>query len=539
MWPKFENYLTFSKTFGSHALSVMGGISYEKNSNGRSIDVKGTGYGGLAIPIKKVTLGSNPATVTGEGVWLTPTMSYFGRFNYSFKDRYLLTANFRADASYKFAPANRWGYFPSISAAWKIKEEAFLKDVNFISSLKLRVSWGRAGNDQINEFAYVSNVYTGGYSGGENLIVYPFGIDNALTSAGYGATVNTLPSTRIRWEETTTRGLGIDAGFLNDKLGLTFDYYDKNTDGILVPVPVPLSTGINNPTIKNAASVSNKGIDMQIYYKGSTSIGFDYSASFVAGYNKNKVISLGEGQPIYANSDQQIGYMNRTEAGKPIGYYYGYKTDGILYTQAEADSYNAKYGTTSSAGDYKFLDVNGDGLISDADRTNLGNAMPAWTYGLNLYFSYKGFDLQIAGSGVYGCELINYTRAYWLEGGVRPFNGSTTLLNRWKYDGDTQATLPRVANTDPNKNTRFSDRYIEDGSYGRLKTLTIGYTFNNKLFGNALQSLRIYTTMENLLLITKYKGFDPEVGGGTIARGLDTQGIPMPKNYLLGIQISF
>jgi TonB-linked SusC/RagA family outer membrane protein len=539
MWPKFENYLTFTKTIGAHALTVMGGISYEKGSNGRSISVKGTGYGGLSIPIKKVTLGSNPATVNGAGVWMSPGMSYFGRLNYSLMDRYLLTANFRADASYKFAPANRWGYFPSVSAAWKIKEEAFLKDINLISTMKLRVSWGKAGNDQINEFAYVSNVYTGGYSGGENLIIYPFGIDNALTSTAFGATVNTLPSSLIRWEETTTMGLGIDAGFFNDRLGLTIDYYNKITNGILVPVPVPLSTGINNPTIKNAASVTNKGIDMQLSYRGSTGFGLDYNTTLVAGYNKNNVKSLGEGQPIYANNNQEVGYVNRTEAGKPIGYYYGYKTDGILYTQTEADAYNEKYGTTSAAGDYKFLDVNGDGKISDADRTNLGNAMPAWTYGINLFFSYKGFDLQIAGSGVYGCELVNYNRAYWLEGGVRPFNGSATLLTRWRYDGDTEAKLPRVAKTDPNKNTRFSNRYVEDASYARLKTLTLGYTFNNKLFGNVLQSLRIYTTIENALLITKYTGYDPEVGGGTIGRGIDSQGIPMPRNFLFGVQLSF
>ncbi len=539
MWPKFENYMTFSKVIGAQSFSLMGGISYEKGSNGRSIDVKGTGYGGLAIPIKKVTLGTNPATVATEGVWTTPGMSYFGRLNYNLLDRYLITANFRADASYKFAPANRWGYFPSVSAAWKIKEEAFLKDVSFISTLKLRASWGKAGNDQINEFAYVSNVYTGGYSGGENLIVYPFGINNQLGSAGYGATVNTLPSTNIRWEETTSRGLGLDASFLNDRLDLTVDYYNKTTDGILVPVPVPLSTGINNPTIKNAASVSNKGIDMQLTFKGATEYGLEFNASLVAGYNKNKVESLGEGQPIYANSNQEVGFINRTEAGKPIGYYYGYKTDGILFSSAEAVDYNAKYGTSSVAGDYKFLDVNGDGKITDDDRTNLGNAMPAWTYGLNLYFSYKGFDLLIGGSGVYGCELVNYNRAYWLEGGVRPFNGSTTLLGRWKYDGDTQATLPGVAKTDPTKNTRFSNRYVEDASYARLKTLTLGYTFDKKLFGNTFQSLRLYVTIENSLLITKYTGYDPEVGGGTIGRGIDYQGIPMPKNYLFGIQVSF
>jgi hypothetical protein len=304
-------------------------------------------------------------------------------------------------------------------------------------------------------------------------------------------------------------------------------------------VPVPLSTGINNPTIKNAATVTNRGIDMQIAYRGSIVPGLDLNVSLVAGYNKNNVKSLGEGQPIVANTNQQTGYMSRTETGKPIGYFYGYKTDGILFTQAEADAYNEKYGQSSSAGDYKFLDVNGDGNITDADRTNLGNPMPSWTYGLNLFLNYKGFDFQLAVSGMYGNELINFNRAYWFEGGVRPFNGSTTLLNRWRYDGDTEAKLPRVAKTDPNKNTRFSNRYIEDGSFTRLKTITLGYSINNKWIGNIFQSLRIYATVENALTLTKYKGYDPEVGGGTTARGIDYSGVPMPKNYLLGVQVSF
>jgi TonB-linked SusC/RagA family outer membrane protein len=542
-FPKFENYLTYTKTLGPNTISAMAGISYENGSSGRSITVKGTGYGGESMPIKKVTVGSDIPVISNQSVFEHPGMSYFGRINYSLHNRYLLTANFRADASYKFAPANRWGYFPSISAAWRIKDEAFLRDVEFLSDLKIRASWGKAGNDQIIEYAYASNIYTGGYSGGDNIIIYPFGPNNSIDNAGYGASVNTLPSTDIRWEETTTKGLGFDFGFLKNQLLMTIDYYDKFTDGILIPVPVPLSTGINNPTIKNAATVTNRGVDMQLTYNGQITSEIGFSVSVVAGYNKNNVTSLGEGQPIFANTNQATGYMSRTESGKPIAYFFGYKTDGILYTQADADAYNEKYGQSSAAGDLKFLDINGDGNITDADRTELGNPMPSWTYGLNLTLLYKGFDFQLTGSGLYGNELINFNRAYWLEGGVRPFNGSTSLLNRWRYDGDIQATLPRVAKTDPNKNTRFSNRYVEDGSFARLKTITVGYTLDKKVLANVIQSLRVYTTIENAVTITKYKGYDPEVGdpdgSGTMDRGIDYSGIPLPRNYLLGVQVTF
>jgi len=282
---------------------------------------------------------------------------------------------------------------------------------------------------------------------------------------------------------------------------------------------------------------------MQLTYNGQITSEIGFSVSVVAGYNKNNVTSLGEGQPIFANTNQATGYMSRTESGKPIAYFFGYKTDGILYTQADADAYNEKYGQSSAAGDLKFLDINGDGNITDADRTELGNPMPSWTYGLNLTLLYKGFDFQLTGSGLYGNELINFNRAYWLEGGVRPFNGSTSLLNRWRYDGDIQATLPRVAKTDPNKNTRFSNRYVEDGSFARLKTITVGYTLDKKVLANVIQSLRVYTTIENAVTITKYKGYDPEVGdpdgSGTMDRGIDYSGIPLPRNYLLGVQVTF
>jgi TonB-dependent starch-binding outer membrane protein SusC len=541
-WPKFENYLTFNKAFGSHSIALLGGINYEHNLKGRGVTVKGTGYGGQSIPVLKPTVGSDPATVTNSNVWENASLSYFGRLNYAFMDRYLLTFNFRADASYKFAPSNRWGYFPSVALAWKLKEEAFLRDVDWISALKARISWGKAGNDAIKEYLFNSNVYTGGYSGGDNLIIYPFGTDFNLAGAGYGSTVNALPSPTIRWEETTTKGLGLDATFFKDKLSVTIDYYDKFTDGILIEVPVPLSTGLTQPQVKNAASVTNRGIDLQIGYVGSTAFGLKYNITAITGFNKNSVKSLGDGQPIFGVNTTEVGYLTRTAAGYPIGYYYGYKTDGLLYTAADATEYNAKFGTTAEAGDYRFKDLNGDGKISDADRTNLGNGMPKWTYGLNAGVEYKNFDFRFVVAGVYGCQLVDWNGTYWLEAGVRPFNGKTTLLNRWKYDGDTKATLPRAEKTDPSKNSRFSNRYVKDGSYSRLKNLTIGYTFKSVTLNKAVDNLRIYVSLENLVTLTKYSGFDPEVGvgtNGTTGRGVDFMGVPLPKNYMFGVQLAF
>lgn len=539
MWPKFENYLTFDKIFGKHSLSILGGINYERWKTGNNLSAKGTGYGGQSIDIKKVNAGS-AASITGAGLWKDANMSYFGRINYSFMDRYLLTVNFRADASVKFAPANRWGNFPSVALGWKMKEENFLKNVSWLSTMKLRASWGKAGNDNIGSYLYNANVYTGGYGGGDPYIVYPLGTNFDLSSAVYGSTTNAIPSPTIRWEETTTKGAGIDAGFFEDRLTLSIDYYNKFTSGILIAVPVPMSTGITNPQTKNAAEVMNKGLEIQLGYRGNTAFGLAYNVTANAAYNKNSVESLGEGQPIYGANQSEVGFMTRTANGFPIGYYYGYKTDGILYTQADADAYNQKFGTTAAAGDYKFKDLNGDGKISDADRTNLGNAMPKWNYGLGLNFEYKNIDLRVVFAGVWGCQLVNWNGTYWLKGGVRPFNGSTDLLNRWKYDGDMSATLPRIEKTDPNKNTRFSDRYIEDGSYGRLKNLTLGYTLKNAWLNKSISSFRVYVTLENALTITKYTGYDPSFGGGNnTERGIDYSGIPLPKNYLFGVQVSF
>ncbi|NJK95761.1 MAG: TonB-dependent receptor [Bacteroidales bacterium] len=539
-YPKFENYITFDRIFGNNSLSLLGGINYEKGNGYYDITARGTGFGGESMPIRKVTNGSSPATIAGSNIGFSGSMSYFGRVNYSLLDRYLLTVNFRADASFKFAPTNRWGYFPSVALGWKLKEENFLKNVDWLSTLKIRGSWGKAGNDQISSYLFNSNIYLGGYGGSDPFVVYPLGTNFDLGSAIYGATVNSIPSPTIRWEETTTTGAGLDASFLNDRLSVSVDIYNKETAGILVPVPVPLSTGINNAQTKNAAEVTNKGIEMQLGYRGNTAFGLGYNIIANAAYNKNNVESLGEGQPIFGANRSEVGFLTRTASGFPIGYFYGYKTDGIMYTQAEADEYNAKFGTTAVAGDLRFKDLNGDGNLTDADRTNLGNAMPRWTYGTSLAFDFKNFDLRMVVQGVYGSQIVNWNGTYWLEGGVRPFNGSTELLKRWKYDGDTGASLPRVEKTDPNKNTRFSDRYIEDGSYLRLKTLTLGYTIKNEWLNKSISSLRIYATMENALTLTKYTGYDPSFGGGSnTERGVDDFGIPLPKNYLFGIQVSF
>lgn len=539
-YPKFENYITYDKIFGNNSISLLGGISLEKWNGYSDLTTRGTGFGGESMLIRKVTIGSSPATVSGSNLGNSGYLSYFGRLNYTLMDRYLLTVNFRADASYKFAPANRWGYFPSIALGWKLKEENFLKNVDWLSTLKLRGSWGKAGNDNISPYLFNSSIYLGGYGGSDPYIVYPLGTNFDLNSAIYGATVNSIPSPTIKWEETATTGAGLDASFLNDKLSVSVDIYKRQTSGILVAVPVPRSTGISNPQTKNAAEVSNKGVELQLGYKGNTAFGLGYNIVANAAYNKNKVESLGEGQPIFGANRSEVGFLTRTAAGFPIGYFYGYKTDGIMYTQAEADDYNAKFGTTAVAGDLRFKDLNGDGKLTDADRTNLGNAMPKWTYGTSLAFDFKNFDLRAVIQGVYGCQLVNWDGTYWLQGGVRPFNGSTELLKRWKFDGDTGASLPRVEKTDPNKNTRFSDRYIEDGSYLRLKNLTLGYTIKNEWLNKSISNLRIYATMENALTITKYSGYDPSFGGGNnTERGVDASGIPLPKNYLFGIQMSF
>lgn len=548
-----ENYLNFTKEFGVHSINAMIGNSFSssKYNNGRSATIAGSASEEMDWENMEVLLVNKTPkyTVSGNNTWHSAYLSYYGRINYSLMDKYLLTFNYRQDASPNFSPSNRWGRFPSLALAWKIDEENFMQSFDDLSQLKLRLSVGRSGNDRIASYAYLANLY----SGSGNNIVSAIGVNQGQA---FGVTINGLPATDIRWETTTSYNLGVDAGFFNNALTASLDVYTRQTDGILVKVPIPGSSGIDQSPYQNAAEVENKGFDFSIGY--NKQIGdFGFSASAVVGFNDNKVLSLGAGEPI-SMASQTIGYLTRTEVGHSIGEFYGYQVDKVLSTTAEANAYNEKYGQNAAAGDIAFKDIAGpadengnptgpDGKIDDNDRTFIGNPAPKWNYGLNINANYKNFDMQLGFTGVAGNKIFDFAGIYERQGMRRLFNQSADILDRWQEEGDV-TDIPRAVISDPNNNLRVSDRYIKDGSYLRLKNFTVGYTVPFKS-NEVIDKLRFYVTAQNLFTITKYDGYDPEISSPSswnadsynLERGIVTKSnmLPIPRTFLLGVQATF
>ncbi|MDR2233513.1 MAG: TonB-dependent receptor [Tannerella sp.] len=541
-----ENYLTFDKSIGIHTVNAMVGNTYSTKAlnNGRSASIAGSGSDSQAWENYEVLLiNRTPSyTVSGNNTWHSAYLSYYGRLNYSLMDRYLLTFNYRQDASPNFSPKNRWGRFPSLALAWKMDEEDFTKSIDNLSQAKLRLSWGKSGNDRIESYAYLANLYSG-----NGFIVSAMGVNQGTFM---GMTINGLPATDIRWETTTSYNAGLDVGFHNNALTASLDVYTRKTDGILVNVPIPGSSGIDGAPIQNAAEVSNTGFEFQAGY--NRSIGeLNLSVSGVISYNKNEVLSLGQGEPIVMD-------MVRTEKGHSVGEYYGYVVDKVLSTTAEADAYNQKYGLAVVAGDIAFKDIAGpndadgnptgpDGKIDDNDRTFIGQSIPPWSYGLNLSANWRQFDFQLGMTGVSGNKLFDYTRIFEFEAMKRIFNQTATVLDRWQKEGDV-TDMPRAVEADPSNNLRMSDRYVKDGSYLRLKNITLGYTVPS-LSDKYIDKLRLYVSCQNLYTFTKYDGYDPEVGAENsgdarnynMRRGVVRSGnmTPLPRTFVIGLQATF
>jgi TonB-linked SusC/RagA family outer membrane protein len=522
---------------------------------GKYLAAEGRGFSNEEIqvlPVADFTRIDGNAT----GSWQNVLISYFGRLNYSYRDRYLITANFRRDASPRFAPQNRWGNFPSFSAGWKISSEEFFKTrFKKISTLKLRSGWGKSGSDLIGDYSYQSSLHASN-------INYIFGEPQKTVK---GVTVNSLPSPFAKWETASTINIGVDLGFFDNQISFTSDYFIKETNNILVQVPIPPSVGMGlnegggDPTI-NAASVENKGLETSLTIQNNQGE-FRYSVSANAAFIKNKVKSLGDGQPL-SDGNFDFSYpITRTEVGNSVGYFYGFAVDKVYSTQQEIENdnllavqttgkFDAVYQEAAKPGDIRFKDLDSDGHITDKDRTIIGNPIPDITYGISFYLAYKGVDLSMSLSGVYGNEIFSAFYTYWLEGMIRPFNASTNVLNRWRNPGD-ETTIPRAVANDPNKNLRPSTRYIEDGSFWRIKNLSVGYnipaSFLYRLSQNNIIAIRVYLTAQNIYTHSNYKGFDPEISAQysgdsqryNLRRGIDVGQYPQPRSFLIGFQFNF
>lgn len=490
---------------------------------------------------------NNAAAVTGTPCDDSRSMSYFGRVNYNFNEKYMLSAIMRADGNSKFAPGKRWGYFPSVSAGWVISNEKFMaKTVSWLDFLKLRAGWGQNGNAQtINNFQWQS--------------AFAFDTSSFYTFNGNpdqyvaGAAPSRLSNEDLTWETSEQLNIGLDARFLNGRLGFTLDWYNKKTKDLLVAVPVDPTTGFSTQ-MKNAGTVENKGIELSLSWNDKIGKDFQYNVGWNMAYNHNEVTEVKSNQK-YNNGGkdllaQNTGYMARFEEGHPIGYFWGYKTEGVMQNEADVQAYldknckgnaaNSKQGTGIKPGDLKFVDVNGDGVVNDDDKTELGDPHPDVTMGITLGASYKGFDLSVTGFGAFGQQVARSFRKF-TDGEYENF--TTEVYDYWHGEG-TSNKYPLLAhmNAGPNWQT-ISDIYIEDASYFRLQNLTVGYDFTKIWKNSPFQQLRLYFAAQNLFTITGYKGMDPEngtsIGSDSWVTGVDVGNYPQPRTYMVGVNVKF
>lgn len=535
----FENTLSYDlKSFNSHTMNFLVGTSAEKNGLGESVN--GSNVNSIFDDFEHAYLANNPVidpsktTLTGNPNNQSRLLSVFGRINYNYKEKYMATLVMRADGSSNFAPGNRWGYFPSVSAGWVMTNEKFMeKTSSWLDFLKLRFSWGQNGNQNIAAFQYLSNIAFNSK--------YSFGTDKSLITTG--AYPSILPNPDVKWETSEQLDLGVDARFLGGRLNMAFDVYNKKTKDWLLVAPVLSSYGTGAPFV-NGGDVLNRGVELGLTWRDNIN-GFSYSVSGNIAYNKNEVTKIANTEGIIHG---KIGMLSnampeiyRAEVGYPIGYFWGFETDGIFQNENEVKSYKDSKGNLimpdAVPGDIRFVDTNGDGVISDADKCMIGDPNPDVTFGLSATLAYKGFDLGIVTNGVAGNQIVKAYRPY----SEVNTNYTTDILDRWHGEG-TSNTVPRVMYTASINDSYFSERYIENGSYLRISNLTLGYDFK-KLFGNMpLQQARLYLTVQNLVTFTGYSGLDPEVGFGGDdgwASGIDIGSYPSPRVFMLGVSLKY
>ena len=534
---QIENTLTYDKTFGKHSIGVVLGQSALKFKgdelggshwnlvNTEKPSINYTTGGDLEISTDadgKMTGAKSLVSAWGGPYTEHRLSSLFARFSYNYDEKYMIQATIRRDGSSRFGSNNKYGTFPSASIGWNIMNEEFMKDTrDWLTNLKLRASWGKNGNDNIGDFAYTTLTALGASSN------YYYGRTAAMT---YGSKANRLANEDLKWEESEQTDIGLDFGFWNNKLTFSVDYYIKNTNGMIIEMPIPSYVGEARP-LANVGDMRNSGWEFELGYKWNIADAH-FAIKGNASYLKNELKNLGNdtGFLNYGISQFSDG-GTRAENGQPFPFFYGYKTDGIIQNAAEAAEYNAKYGTNKQPGDFRFVDMNGDGKITSDDRTNIGNGVPDWTFGLNFDAEWKGFDLSLFFQGVSGADVFDATYRQDIASGNYP----TWVLQRWTGEG-TSNKVPTLGNSE---NWVCSDMYIQDGSYLRLKNITLGYTLPHNLTKKVnISRLRIYARAENLFTWTKYWGFDPEIGSGSTSLGVDYGVYPQARTFTLGLNIS-
>ena len=530
-----ENTLNYKFSVKRNNFDVLVGQSVENNSLGMTMS--GTNRNSVFDDFEHAWLDNTQAvsadmtSLSGGPISPHKMASFFGRVNYDYNETYMLTAVVRADGSSNFKRGNRWGVFPSVSVGWVVTNEPFMESVRPVMDFfKLRASYGQNGNQSIDPFQYLATINFGAY--------YFFGTDKGQLTTG--AYPDILPNEDVTWETSEQFDIGFDARFFDSRLGLTFDWYVKNTRDWLLQAPALSSYGAGAPYV-NGGDVQNKGVELGLTWQDKVG-DFSYGISYNISHNKNEVTKINNNDGIiYGSSNvlwRNCDEMYRAQVGYPIGYFYGYKTAGVFQNQAQIDVYQgAKYENTQP-GDLIFVDVNQDGQITSDDRTMIGNPHPDVNMGLNLNFGYKGFDLNISAVAVLGNQIA---RSYRDVKDAPLDNYTTEIYGRWHGEG-TSNRLPRLTSTASLNWQNVSDIYIEDGDYLRLSNFTIGYDFKHLFPNMVLEKARIYFAVQNLFTITGYSGLDPEVGYGDgkgWVSGIDIGSYPSPRTVMVGFNLNF
>ena len=539
----WTNTATYDWTVGEHAFNALVGMEISRYNGTYLRATNGILRDGFD-DWEHAYVDNGTATSTDNGLGAaghpndeTRTVSYFARFGWNWKETYMINATVRADGSSRFARGNRYGVFPSVSAGWTISNEAFMEDTyDWLDFLKLRVSWGQVGNQNIDNYQYTAPITSSNTH-------YIFGNQvGADAQSGYwGSYPSRLANEDVTWETSEQTNIGIDARFLRSRLSLTADFYIKTTKDWLVEAPILATAGTGAPFI-NGGDVKNTGIELALTWNDQIGSDFQYNVGINGAYNKNKVGNIptedgiihGDTNMLYDNTPE----FYRASNGHPIGYFWGYETAGIFQNQQQIEDWKAAGNGILQAdvqlGDVIYVDQDHNGVIDDNDKVDLGNGTPDFTYGFNLGFSYKNFDFALTAYGAAGNQIVQSYRNH----ANKYSNYTSSILGRWTGEG-TSNRLPRV--TENNINWQFSDLYIQDGDYLRISNITVGYDFAKLINLKAISQARLYFQVQNAFTFTKYDGMDPEIGYGTSdwVSGIDLGYYPRPRTYLIGVNLKF
>lgn len=539
----WTNTATYDWTVGEHAFNALLGMEMSRYSGTYLRGTTGMLRDGFDdwdhayLDNGTATSADNGLGVAGHPNDETRTVSYFARFGWNWKETYMINATVRTDGSSRFARGNRYGVFPSVSAGWTISNEAFMEDTHdWLDFLKLRVSWGQVGNQNIDNYQYTAPITSSNTH-------YIFGnqVGADAQSGFWGAYPSRLANEDVTWETSEQTNIGIDARFLRSRLSLTADFYIKTTKDWLVEAPILATAGTGAPYI-NGGDVKNTGIELALTWNDQIGSDFQYNVGVNGAYNKNKVGNIptedgiihGDVNMLYDNTPE----FYRASNGHPIGYFWGYQTAGIFQNKQQIEDWRAAGNGILQAdvqpGDVIYVDQDHNGVIDDNDKVDLGNGTPDFTYGFNLGFSYKNFDFALNAYGAAGNQIVQSYRNH----ANSHSNYTSAILGRWTGEG-TSNRIPRV--TETNINWQFSDLYIQDGDYLRISNITIGYDFAKLINLKAISQARLYFQVQNAFTFTKYDGMDPEIGYGTSdwVSGIDLGYYPRPRTFLVGVNLKF